>query len=270
MNQRLFVILAIILVLVGVGGILFSGNETVSSETDTNIEQPQEPLKDVTYYVTERAMAAGEIISENDVQHEVEKVPESELSSIYPREVVGLYLTEPVAKGIRLTSKNLTNERPKETDLNKGMFRFSVPLNTRYANNILGIVPGDKVDVYLRFSSPKREQHNKSVIFRGESVVKITRLFKHKKVLTPLMKGNKAVVEEENKERLESEHLLSRNKLFSESADFTIDIELSRTDLKKLYQIENGFEIILFPAETLANVDDSALAKPKNKNKGGK
>lgn len=257
MNQRLIVILAVVLVLAGIVGIVFSENEAPDSAA-----QQQTVLKDVNYFVTKRAMAVGERITDSDVQKETEKVAEDAASSDDPISVTGLYLTESVVKGTRLTAKLITDEKPTDDILGQSMFRFTVPLDKRYANNLIGIIPGDSVDVYLRFSSPKREHDNKSTIFRGESMVKIVKVFRARKVLSPLMKGDKAAVEEESKA------LFSDGQLLNANADFTIDIELSRTDLKKIYQVENQFDMILFPTEKPVKAIKNSQVN--NRDRGGK
>ncbi|KYP95249.1 hypothetical protein [Rosenbergiella epipactidis] len=237
MNQRLIVIVSIVLFLLGILGIYFSGSGESSSAA-----QEQE-IPHITYYITKRVMAAGEQVTKDDYEEKEEEIKEGEPLPDKLEAVAGYYLTESVDIGTKLVPALLTKDKPLST-VNNQHFRFTVNLNKRYVNNINGLLPGERVDVYLRFESPKREHDNKSTIFRGGSVVKIVKLFRNKKLLTPALKG-KLPASDSEKSSFATSSLLDNND------EYSVDIELSRADLKKIYQIDNKYEIIIFPADSI-------------------
>ena len=230
MNQRLIIIIAIVLFLLGIVGIYFSE----SGEGDA-VDEAQHSPPTITYFIAKRIIAVGEQITKEDYDKKVEEITDQEIDRNLPDTVDGYYLKESVDKGTTLTKSLLTKDKPILQQSNK-LYRYTIDLNKQYVNNIYGLLPGAKVDVYIRFESPKREYDNKSTIYRGESVVRVVKLFKNKKLLTPVMKGKSVIPEE-----IQSD---------SRSGEYTIDIELSRSDLKKIYQIENKFDMIVFPSET--------------------
>ncbi|WP_241607719.1 hypothetical protein [Rosenbergiella australiborealis] len=235
MNQRLIVIVSIILLLSGILGIYFSDSDSTSVE-----QEPQTPH--ITYYVTNRVMAAGEMVTKDDYEEKTEDLEEGAPVPEKVEDVVGYYLTESVDVGTKLVPSLLTKDKP-EYNTNNQHFRFTINLNKRYVNNINGLLPGALVDVYLRFESPKREHDNKSTIYRGESVVRIVKIFKNKKLLTPALKGRMPPADDETSN-------FTTSRLLDNNEDYSVDIELSRADLKKIYQIDNKYEMIIFPADT--------------------
>lgn len=251
-NQRLIIIVSIILLSIGIIGILFSDTE------DTTLASQAPVTSSITFYITKRAMGAGEKITPDDYEEKVEEFVQGTQQPESLQTVDGLYLTESVHGGTTLVPKLLTKEIPKPHSISQN-FRFTITLQKKYINNINGLIPGDSVDVYLRFDAPKREHDNKSSIYRGESVVKLVKLFRNKKLLTPVMKSKKTVEEEQKTN-------FSANGLLENSDDYSVDIELSRSDLKKIYQVDNKYEIIIFPA------DNSTSEKNNNtvSKKGGK
>ncbi|SEQ78226.1 hypothetical protein SAMN05216522_106189 [Rosenbergiella nectarea] len=242
MNQRLIIIVSIILFLLGIVGIYLSDSgDDVSADGAQQQATPR-----VTYFITKRIMAAGELITKADYEEKTEDVSDPDQVPETVESVEGYYLTESVKQGTTLTKALLTQDKPVQRQSNE-LYRFTIDLNRKYINNLYGLLPGADVDVYLRFESPKREHDNKSTIFRGESVVKIVKLFKNKKLLTPVMKGSRAFSEEENNS------INASTILDNKSEEYTVDIELTRSDLKKIYQIENKYEIIVFPAESVVS-----------------
>lgn len=234
MNQRLIIIISIFLFLLGIVGIYLSDSEV---ETTQQQSEPQ-----VTYFITKRAMATGELLTKDDYEEKIETLTAEEPLPEQLKMVEGLYLKEAVQPGTALTASLLTKEKPAVT-LSSEQFRYTVDLNKRYINNLNGLSPGAAVDVYLRFESPKREHENRSTIYRGESVVKMVKIFKNKKLLTHVMKGKK-ILSDDEKEGFTSSGILDKD-----NENYTVDIELTRSDLKKIYQIENKYEMIVFPAE---------------------
>lgn len=245
MNQRLIIIIAIVLFLLGIVGVYFSE----SGEGDS-ADEAQHSSPTVTYFIAKRIIAAGEKITKEDYDEKVEEITDQETNLDVPDTVEGYYLKESVDKGTTLTKSLLTKDKPVLQQSNQ-LYRYTIDLNKQYVNNIYGLLPGAKVDVYIRFESPKREHDNKSNIYRGESVVRIVKLFKNKKLLTPVMKGKSVISEDVQPDNWNSE--------------YTIDIELSRSDLKKIYQIENKFDMIVFPSET--DLKDKVGAKNKDAKK---
>jgi len=236
-NQRLIIIISIFLFLLGIVGIYFSDSEV---ETTQQQSEPQ-----VMYFITKRAMGPGERITKDDYDEKTETLTAEEPLPEPLQKVEGLYLKEPVEQGTTLTASLLTEEKPVIKQSSE-LFRYTVELNKRYINNLNGLFPGAPVDVYLRFESPKREHENRSTIYRGESVVKIVKIFKNKKLLTHVMKGKK-VLSDDEKEGFTPSGILDKD-----NENYTVDIELTRSDLKKIYQIENKYEMIIFPAEVVA------------------
>lgn len=235
MNQRLIIIVSIVLLLLGILGIFFSD----SGDSTSAEQEPQTPH--ITYYVTKRVMAAGEKVTKDDYEVKTEDLEDGAPALEKVEDVAGYYLTESVDVGTKLVPTLLTKDKPTPIKNNQ-YFRFTVNLNKRYINNINGLRPGELVDVYLRFESPKREQDNKSTIFRGDSVVRIVKIFRHKKLLTPALRGKVTTAEGEKSN-------FSTSNLLDNSTDYSVDIELSRADLKKIYQIDNKYEMIIFPAD---------------------
>jgi len=244
-NQRLIIIIAIVLFLLGIVGVYFSESGEGGSADEAQHSPPT-----VTYFISKRIIAAGEKITKEDYDEKVEEITDQETDVDTPDTVEGYYLKESVDKGTTLTKSLLTKDKPVLQQSNQ-LYRYTIDLNKQYVNNIYGLLPGAKVDVYIRFESPKREHDNKSNIYRGESVVRIVKLFKNKKLLTPVMKGKSVISEDVQPDNWNSE--------------YTIDIELSRSDLKKIYQIENKFDMIVFPSET--DLKDKIGAKNKDAKK---
>jgi len=230
-NQRLIIIVAIVFFLLGSVGIYLSDSEEANSKDDAQ----QQSRQQATYFIVKRIMASGELITKNDYEEKNEELMDTSPNPDNPDTVEGFYLTESVRKGTRLTKSLLTKDKPEEHYSN-AHYRYTLELNKKYINNIIGLLPGSTVDVYIKFKSPRREHDNKSTVFRGQSIVKIVKIFKDKKLLTPVMKGKKIITEGSN----ENDFIEKYN----------VDIELSRADLKKIYQIENEFEMIVFPAES--------------------
>lgn len=252
MNQRLIIIVSIVLFVLGSIGIYFSD----SGEGPSADEAQEQSSPRVTYFISKRVMAAGEQITNDDYEIKTEALTDETPQPETLEAVEGLYLTESVAKGTTLTKHLVTADKPISRHSTE-LFRYTIELNKQYINNLYGLLPGAEVDVYIRFESPRREHNNKSTIYRGESVVKIVKLFKNKKLLTPVMKGNHVVAEEDN-ENNSSKNILNGH------TGYTIEIELSRADLKKIYQIENKYEMIVFPAETISTGKAGAGIKNKD------
>ncbi|WP_241585604.1 hypothetical protein [Rosenbergiella epipactidis] len=231
MNQRLIIIVAIVFFLLGLVGIYLSESEEAVSVDDAQ----QQSRQQATYFISKRIMAAGELITKDDYEEKNEELLEASPNPDNPDTVEGFYLTEAVRKGTTLTKSLLTKDKSEE-HFSSTHYRYTLELNKQYINNIIGLLPGAKVDVYIKFKSPRREQDNKSTVFRGQSIVKIVKIFKNKTLLTPVMKGKKIISEGSN----ENDYINQYN----------VDIELTRADLKKIYQIENEFEMIVFPAES--------------------
>ena len=237
MNQRLIVIVSIVLLLLGILGIYLSD----SGDSPSAEQEPQTPH--ITFYVTKRVMAAGEKVTKDDYEEKTEELEDGAPTPEKVEDVAGYYLTESVDVGTKLVPTLLTKDKPTPITNNQN-FRFTININKRYVNNINGLLPGALVDVYLRFESPKREQDNKSTIFRGDSVVRIVKIFRNKKLLTPALRGKVTTTEGEKSN-------FSTSSLLDNSEDYSVDIELSRADLKKIYQIDNKYEMIVFPADTV-------------------
>ncbi|PIJ47016.1 hypothetical protein [Tatumella sp. OPLPL6] len=250
MNQRLIIIISIVLFLLGIVGVYFSDNESEPSDPQ------QHSSPSVTYFVSKRVMAAGEEITKNDYEEKTEDLTDDTPPPDTLAAVEGLYLTESVAKGTTFTQQLVTKEKPINRQSSE-LFRYTIELNRQYVNNLYGLLPGADVDIYVRFESPRREHNNKSTIYRGESVVKIVKLFKNKKLLTPVMRGDHAI-SEEDKQIIASSDFGKKS-----SGEYKVDVELSRSDLKKIYQIENKYEMIVFPAETITTGKSGVTIKNK-------
>ncbi|MFC6378100.1 SAF domain-containing protein [Tatumella terrea] len=232
MNQRLLVIIAVLLLVVGASGLLMSGQSSPS-------DNPEEGQKQVTYFVTARALSAGSRLTDDDFTRQTGSAGET--PSGMPDSPVGYYLQVDKAAGERLSAGEMTLTDPADQQPGKNMIRYSALIPERYTGAIQHLRPGDWVDVYLRFDAKRPEtqgMHRRSLI-NGESRLNLFRIFKARRVISRPGKASASL--------LARQSLIEVDDSAAGKGSLSVDIELSQADLKRLFLVTAHYELVLFP-----------------------
>lgn len=233
MNQRLLVIIAVLLLVVGVSGLLMSGDSSPSADTE-------ETQKQVTYFVTTRALSAGSRLTDDDITRH--KSPPAEAGQTeMPDSPVGYFLQVDKAAGERLSAGEITLIDPINQQPGKHMIRYSALIYERYTGAIQHLRPGDRVDVYLRFDAqrPGSQRTHRQSLLNGESGLNMFRIFKARRVISRPEKASASL--------LARQSLIEVDDKSTGKGSLSVDLELSQADLKRLFLVTNNYELVLFP-----------------------
>ena len=233
MNQRLLVIIAVLLLVVGASGLLMSGGSSPPADTE-------DAGKQVTYFVTTRALSAGSRLTDDDFTRQ-KGLPEEGSPSGMPDSPAGYYLQVDKAAGERLSAGEITPTDPINQQPGKHMIRYSALIHERYTGAIQHLRPGDWVDVYLRFDAQRQgsqRTHSQSLI-NGESRLNLFRIFKARRVISRPEKASASL--------LERQSLIEVDDKSAGKGSLSVDLELSQADLKRLFLVTNKYDLVLFP-----------------------
>ena len=236
MNQRLLVIIAVLLLVVGVSGLLMSGSSSPSADAE-------ETPKQVTYFVTTRALSAGSRLTGDDITRQEGPPTEAGQAEI-PDSPVGYFLLADKAAGERLSAGEITLTDPINQQPGKHMIRYSALIYERYTGPIQHLRPGDRVDVYLRFDtrrSGSQRTHSQSLL-NGESGLNLFRIFKARRVISRPEQASASL--------LARQSLIEIDDKSAGKGSLSIDLELSQADLKRLFLVTTNYELVLFPVVT--------------------
>ncbi len=241
MNQRLLIIIAALLLLVGAVGLFMSGK---------NEQQEQK----ITVYLAEKNLAEGDIVNEESYSKKVIDVSEesADVSDDMPNAPLGYVVTKDIVQGENITLKNANFQikEKKETILQAGHFIYDVKVNEKYTSQFALLKKGDLIDVYLKYHRENEQESNNQKIRRDFTFVD-----KNGKVIKT---ADTRMVKLLNSRRL---FLIKKGKLSSFGNEKTEEegqiqvvstimagIELNSDDVKHLYSVENLGELIIFPA----------------------
>ncbi|KFD17522.1 MULTISPECIES: SAF domain-containing protein [Tatumella] len=239
MNQRLLVIIAVLLLVVGVSGLLMSGDSSPSADTE-------ETQKQVTYFVTTRALSAGSRLTDDDITRHKSPPAEAGITAEagqteMPDSPVGYFLQVDKAAGERLSAGEITLIDPINQQPGKHMIRYSALIYERYTGAIQHLRPGDRVDVYLRFDAqrPGSQRTHRQSLLNGESGLNMFRIFKARRVISRPEKASASL--------LARQSLIEVDDKSTGKGSLSVDLELSQADLKRLFLVTNNYELVLFP-----------------------
>ncbi|ARU93154.1 CpaB family protein [Tatumella citrea] len=238
MNQRLLVILAVLLLIVGGVGLLMS-NGTPTPESVT----PQAAFRQVNYFISEKVLPAGSLLRDEDFAMKSESLPAEgpEVAEITADSLRGMFLLTDKKPGDRILVSNVSPDDPKNKLAAANMTRYKTVINEPFTGAIHQLRPGDYVDVYLRFvteNPPARSKRSEGVL-QGDSSLNFFRIFEARRVISYPGKAVETL--------LDRQPLLESSDKNKVTGNLSLDLELSSGDLKRLYRVTRKYEVILFP-----------------------
>ena len=235
MNQRLLVILAVLLLIVGAFGLLMSNGSPEPTDTPVSYRL-------VNYFVSEKALPAGSLLRDEDLAMKTESLPADNVtgSEMTVESLRGMFLVTPKQPGERILAGDISPDDPKNKLAAANMIRYNTVINERFTGAIQQLRPGDYVDVYLRFMAentrPRRK--NSEGILQGESSLNLFRIFEARRVISRPERASSSLLERQS---------LSESRDDKATGSLSLDLELSPGDLKRLYLVTQKYEVILFP-----------------------
>ncbi len=238
MNQRLLVILAVLLLIVGAFGLL------MSNSTPEPVISPA-TFRQVNYVVSEKVLPAGSLLRDEDLATKTESLPADSpvASEMTVESLRGMFLVTSKKPGDRIRARDISPDDPKNKLAAANMIRYRTVINERFTGAIQQLRPGDYVDVYLKFVDEKnkaaRRKHGEGVL-QGESSLSLFRIFEARRVISRPEKASLSL--------LERQSLVDSGDQAKTSGSLSLDLELSQGDLRRLYLVTKKYEVILFPA----------------------
>lgn len=236
MNQRLLVILAVLLLIVGAFGLL------MSNDTPEPVDAPVS-YRLVNYFVSEKALPAGSLLRDEDFAMKSESLPADgpAVAEMTADSLRGMFLLTDKKPGDRILPGNVSPDDPKNKLAAANMIRYKTVINEQFTGAIQQLRPGDYVDVYLRFvaeNTKARRKHSEGVL-QGESSLNLFRIFEGRRVISYPGKATASL--------LDRQSLLEGSDQNKATGNLSLDLELSASDLKRLYMVTQKYEVILFP-----------------------
>ncbi|MBS0876995.1 MULTISPECIES: hypothetical protein [unclassified Tatumella] len=249
MNQRLLVILAVLLLIVGAFGLLMNSGPPPQSSAP-------EPLMQVSYFVSEKILPTGSLLRDEDFVIKTEFLPADsrEATEESPESLRGMFLVTDKAPGERISPADVSVDDPKNKLAAANMIRYNIVVNEEFTGALQQLRAGDYVDVYLRFSSEntKARRKNSESLLYGESSLSFFRIFESRRVISRPEKAAPSL--------LERKSLIESGNKGEVTGSLSLDLELSPADLKRLYRVTRKYDIILFPGGT-GNVQRKTLSE---------
>ncbi|QKJ88450.1 hypothetical protein PMPD1_3533 [Paramixta manurensis] len=175
MNQRLLVIIAVMLLAVGGAGLLLTGGE----------ETPK--FSTVERYTAQKTIKTGERLTAESFSKQTHQVEgqESVVSEPMPADLSHYQAVRDLEAGTLVTRQDI-QQIPKETvSVQKDFFLYAFPVQPEEVSRLESLAKGEKVDVWLRYFVAQKEpmnSHYKLVNRQGQTVDKT--MVKYVKVLS--------------------------------------------------------------------------------------
>ncbi|WP_147199587.1 hypothetical protein [Pantoea sp. CCBC3-3-1] len=227
MNQRLLVILALLLLVVGIVGLKFSGEERVEAMTD------------VTTFTATKALIKGEPLTKESYSKQVVRLPVKEAPTEpgLPESLEGYQVVNNIAAGEALTRKDIEYVPRETVSLKSDHYIYPVPVRNADLFLLTRLKKGDEVNVYLRYFIRQQEDETKRVEFidgKGKSIINKT-----SKMVWLL--GPKRFFSAEKMAGNEGEAAKT-------GSSTVVYVELSSDDLTRIYAVRHLGDTVLFPA----------------------
>ena len=230
MNQRLLVIIAVLLLMVGAIGLMLSG------------ETPVETVA-VTRFVTLKALQKGEAIAEESYQKEVLQLPSSDtrVREKLPEVLEAYQASEDIPVGTELSSSNIQRVTRTSITLQQGYVEFPVAVRSTDIAVLSQLKKGDEVDIYLRYfiMPADRDDRRFTLVDRGgkrldNGAVKMVRIVEARRFFS--LAGGESSMEINGK---------------TVSVGM-VKVELDGKDIANLYAVKHLGEAVIFPVNTLS------------------
>ncbi len=226
MNQRLLVILALLLLVVGVLGLKFSGNDRVETV-------------DVVIFTALRPLEKGEVLTKDSYNRQVVQRPANEAPTgeNLPESLEAYQAINTIAEGAVLTRDNIVPVSRETVFLKEDHYIYPLRVSSADLFLLTRLKKGDEVNIYLRYFVRKKEDEAKSIDFvdhKGKNIIG-----KNSKLV--MLSGPK--------------RFLSISKTVAEGRDadksisnVTVNIELNSDDITRIYAVRHLGDAVVFPA----------------------
>ncbi|WP_156103088.1 SAF domain-containing protein [Erwinia sp. 9145] len=239
MNQRLLMIIAVLLLVVGVCGLLlFSGEEVQEAQT-------------VTVYTASKTLKKGEALTPENWTRATKTPDSNETPERMPESLEGYVAAEDIAQGAVITLNAISLPAPVNFEKRQDHFLYQIVLNQEDSLPIAELNKGELIDIYLRYYILKDGRgQSKSLVDRegkpiAKSVVKVIKLLSNKR-FNALTQGDIGGV------------LNGKG-----SARVQLSIELNSEDKSTLQTLSHMGELLAYPANTPVTAVTSRVSIPE-------
>lgn len=267
MNQRLLIIFAALLLVIGCVGLLLLPGDNANKAAPT-----AEQKKEIIYYTSNEHLIPGAQLNETSYTRHTKSVPANaeEQSELLPQDLHIYYVVRDIAAGEKITQADLSKTNPRPFIAKEGHYVYNMIINAQHLSPALSLRAGDSVDIYIKYfnregqraSDGRKHIANKQTLLMQPdekstgggsrmTMLNFTRIANSKTVLAPV----RTMEEVQGKQRQQDE----------EAKTYFIVLEVDEKALKRLYRLQEMGEFILFPAKKAAR---NHLSEAKKKTAG--
>jgi hypothetical protein len=247
-NQRLLIIFAALLLVIGCAGLLLLPDESANGTATSAAEAK----KEIIYYTSNENLIPGSQLNENNYTRKTKSVPVSaeEQSESLPEDLHRYYVVRDISAGEKITRADLSQTNPRPLVAKEGHYLYNMIINSYHLSPALSLRAGDRVDIYIKYfnreghDGKKRITSQQTLLMQPDekfthggarmTMLNFTRIAKNKIVLAPVRVMEEVKGKQGNKDE--------------EKKTFFIVLEVDETVLKRLYRLQEQGEFILFPA----------------------
>jgi|GEM_PF-5102071 len=233
MNQRMLVIIALLLLGAGAIGLLFSEEKAPDSVT-------------VNSYTAAKALAKGEMLTEASYVKKVTELPlaEAEKLEAMPESLQGYETTREISPGEALNTKNIQLASEDRITLKENHFIWPIHMQEEETIPLKQLKKGDRVDLYLRYFVELKGRESKNSEFVSRS---------GKKIVTPVARMVKIIDSRRLFTLKKSESLIARAGSLAGNDEkkgtiIDVNVELANEDISRIYALSHLGETVVLPA----------------------
>lgn len=234
MNQRMLVIIAVLLLGAGGFGLLQSDEKAVDSVT-------------VNSYTAAKALPKGELLTADSYSKTVRQMPPEEAKALenMPESLEGYETLKDIAAGEALDAASVQLAPKDRITLKDDYFIWPITMRAEEAVPLKRLKKGDRVDLYLRYFIEIKSREGKRVEFVNRS---------GKKIVTPIAKMVKLVGSRRFFSLAKAEaSLLAKSESAASMAEnkspmVMVEIELANEDINRIYATAHLGETVILPA----------------------
>lgn len=249
MNQRLLITIAVLLLLVGIIGLLMSGDSSEEPETVTK------PVVVLTTYSAAKPLSVGDRLDADSynkktiqIDADSENIPDN-----MPQDINNYLVIQdiPVDENITLQQIQPPNTSVKDFSVMKDYFIYELKVKNEYSSQLSLVSQGDRVDVWLKYFidddvSDYAIQKNAVIDENGNKIKTIqSRMIRVLK--------NKRFIDYKNNNSINSVLSGRDDNDENKSKIGRLSIEINSEDMKKIYSSEYIGDFIVFPANESSN-----------------
>lgn len=227
MNQRLLVILALLLLVVGVVGLKFSGEARVEATTE------------VTTFTATKALVKGEPLTKESYSKQVIRLPLKDAPSgeRLPSSLEGYQAVNNIAAGAKLTQKDIEYVSQETVSLKSDHYIYPLPVHISDLFLLTRLKKGDEVNIYLHYFIRQKEDETRRIEFidgKGKNISNKTS--KMVWLLGPRRFFSIAKMAGSGGEAIKA------------ASSSVVYVELNSDDLTRIYAVRHLGDAVIFPA----------------------